>query len=93
MKKKILFTAVLAILLTGCEDPEVTSGITSVQMEYSDFGLACDNKTGIVYIDNEIYSGGKSANYYHIYTPYYSKNGRLCRFDDEKIVEVEDKDE
>ena len=80
--------------LTGCEyEPaEVTPTIQSVQMEYSDFKLITDKKTGIVYIDNviETYKGNNSGtHYFHVYTPYHSENGKLCRFVDGKVVEIE----
>ena len=64
--------------------------IEKVQMEYSNFDLIVDEKTGIVYIDNIIqtsYNGIIHDN--HIYTPYYSKNGKLCKFNDNQLIEID----
>lgn len=87
MKRKMMILAMLACMaLTGCEAEPMPSMI-DVSMEYSDFTLVADSKTGIVYIDNEFdYQGGSPA---HVYTPYYGRNGKLCRFVDGKVVEVE----
>lgn len=87
MKRKIfvLFT-IVCLILTGCE-AEPTPSMVDVSMEYSDFNLVADSKTGVVYIDNEFdYEGGFPA---HVYTPYYGRNGKPCRFVDGKVVEVE----
>lgn len=88
MKKKIVALILLcSCLLMGCEDVNVdaTPTVNTVQMEYSDFDLVTDSKTGIVYIDNFFYvEGGR-----HIYTPYYGRNGKPCKFVDGKVVEVE----
>lgn len=85
MKKIIILILAVSCLLMGCEDVEVTNTVGAVQIEYSDFNLVTDSKTGIVYIDNFFYvEGGR-----HIYTPYYGKNGKPCKFVDGKVVEVE----
>jgi len=96
MKRKVMILAMLACLaLTGCEesDIEVTPTVDTVQIEYSDFNLVTDKKTGIVYIDNIIRTGAddnfKFTDRWHIYTPYYGRNGKPCRFIDGKVVEVE----
>lgn len=81
-----LILGVSVMLLTGCEDSE-PSGITSVMIQYSDFELTVDSKTKIVYIDNHTHTYSGYEN--HIYTPYYSENGKLCKFDDGEIVELE----
>lgn len=89
MKKAICLLVISCLFLTGCEEPdvEVTPSVETVQMEYSDFNLVTDSKTGIVYIDNEFdYEGGWPA---HVYTPYYGKNGNPCKFTDGKVVEIE----
>ncbi len=93
MKRKVMILAMLACLvLTGCEAEPMPSMI-DVSMEYSDFTLVADSKTGIVYIDNIIRTGAddnfKFTDRWHIYTPYYGKNGRPCKFIDGKVVEVE----
>lgn len=93
MKKKVVALILLcSCLLMGCEDVnvDVTPTVNTVQMEYSDFDLITDQKTGIVYIDNVIVTiedGWKRYN--HVYTPYYGKNGKPCKFVDGKVVEVE----
>lgn len=84
-KKAVVLILLCSCLLMGCEDVEVTNTVNTVQMEYSDFDLVTDSKTGIVYIDNFFYvEGGR-----HIYTPYYGRNGKPCKFVDGKVVEVE----
>ena len=96
MKKAICLLVISCLFLTGCEEPdiEVRPSVETVQMEYSDFNLVTDKKTGIVYIDNSIRTGMydedvKFTDRWHIYTPYYGKNGRLCKFVDGKVVEIE----
>ena len=93
MKKKLTIAAILAMMcLTGCESEPVTvePSIYSVQMEYSDFDLITDQKTGIVYIDNVIVTFDDGWKHYnHVYTPYYGRHGKPCRFVDGRVVEVE----
>ena len=88
--RKIFISGVLllscAFLLSGCDTAYNTPVENSI--EYSDFNLIVDDKTKIVYIDNAIDTGDKGLYTYHVYTPYYSKNGRLCKFDDGKIIEI-----
>lgn len=70
---------------TDNEEP----AIEAVQMEYSDFDLVVDEKTGIVYIDNVFKTSYNSVIHTnHIYTPYYSENGKLCKFDDNQLIEI-----
>ena len=88
-KIRILLTVIVIIfccLLSGCDYEEGESLGSSVQIEYSDFDLVIDSKTKIVYIDNEVCNS--NANAYHVYTPYYSENGNLCRYEDGKFMEV-----
>lgn len=88
-KIRILLTVIVIIfccLLSGCDYEEGESLGSSVQIEYSDFDLVIDSKTKIVYIDNEIYNANASV--FHVYTPYYSENGNLCRYEDGKLIEV-----
>lgn len=96
MKKAICLLLISCLFLTGCEesDVEVRPSVETVQMEYSDFDLVVDEKTGIVYIDNRIKTGSANdgfsfTEWWHIYTPYYGKNGKPCKFVDGKVVEVE----
>lgn len=71
---------------TSNEEP----AIEAVQMEYSDFNLVIDEKTGIVYIDNAFKTSYNSVIHdNHIYTPYYSENGKLCKFDDNQLIEID----
>lgn len=93
MKRKVMILAMLACLaLTGCEesDIEVTPTVDTVQIEYSDFDLVVDEKTGIVYIDNAIKTGEANGFHerWHIYTPYLGKSGNPCKFIDGKVVEL-----
>lgn len=79
--KKIIAVALCSIfLLTGCTN----ENIDSVDIKNTTFDLVSDHDTGIVYIKNYTYGGN------YIYTPYYSKNGKLCRYDDGRIVEAEE---
>ena len=92
MKLKIAVLMLACFMLTGCEEVEVstTPSVGTVQMEYSQFNLTCDEKTSIVYIDNVVKNETEySYEYFHIYTPYYSRTGKLCRFVDGKVVEIE----
>ena len=92
--KKIIIMLLLATMLTGCENEH--SGYTG----YGSFGslLPCktedtlfyDRSTKIVYYVMMDYTGYKG---YGFMSPYISKNGRFCRYIDDEIVEVEDKDE
>jgi len=89
MKRKIILLLCAVCLLTGCEQ-NAEPTISTVQMEYSDFNLIVDQKTKIVYIDNKTkfhYQNG-SEQVSHIYTPYFSERGNLCRFDDGEIKEI-----
>jgi len=93
MKRKIFaLFSIACLVLTGCEDVKVTTtpSVSAVQMEYSDFDLITDQKTGIVYIDNVVVTFDDGWKHYnHIYTPYYGRNGKPCRFVDGKVVEME----
>ena len=87
MKKAIVLIIFLSLLLIGCEAESSQPMIKNVSMEYSDFNLVVDSKTNIVYIDNAFdYEGGLPG---HVYTPYYGKHGKLCKFVDGKVVEIE----
>ena len=79
--KKIIAVALCSIfLLTGCAN----ENIDSVYIENTTFDLVSDHDTGIIYIKNHTYNGR------YVYTPYYSENGKLCRYDEGRIVEVEE---
>lgn len=79
--KRLLALAICGLLLTGCVDDE---NLESVEIENATFDLVSDKDTGIIYIENHTYAGRS------VYTPYYSKNGKLCRYIDKQIVEVEE---
>lgn len=86
---------IVACSIIGAIYKEQTTGSTeptigAVQMEYSDFDLVVDKKTGIVYIDNIFKTSYNSVIHdNHIYTPYYSENGKLCKFDDNQLIEID----
>lgn len=88
--KKIFMGGVLLLLcvfiLSGCDTAHNTPIENSI--EHSDFNLVVDNKTKVVYIDNTIDAGDNKFYTYHVYTPYYSENGYLCKFDDGKMIEI-----
>ena len=89
--RKVFMSGVLllssAFLLSGCDTAPYRTPVED-SIEYSDFNLVVDDKTKIVYIDNAIDSGDKGLYTYHVYTPYYSENGYLCKFDDGKMIEI-----
>ena len=91
MKKKVIALILLvSCLLMGCQDVEVAPTVGMVSMEYSDFDLIVDQKTNMVYIDNTIRIPSEyGASYNHVYTPYYGRSGKPCKFVDGKVVEVE----
>lgn len=87
----IALVIVIILLITGCEEMQTESTLSTVGVEYSDFKLKADEKTGVIYVDNVIRPAqGQGFDYIHIYTPYYSENGKLCRFVDGKVVEIND---
>lgn len=92
MKKYLL--VIVSLLLMGCESTQTNPLVSTIQIEYSDFDLTVDSKTNVVYIDNKIKIPGEYTDkIYHIYTPYYTSNGRICNFHDGKIKEIiDDKD-
>lgn len=76
MKKIVTVVLCGVFLLTGCG-----KNVDPVEIENASFDLVSDHNTGIIYIKNLTHS-------YCVYTPYYSKNGKLCRYNDGRIVEV-----
>lgn len=83
--KKCVVLILLSVLLTGCDTVEADYS-PYVATNLVKFNLIEDPNTGILYIDNKFdYQGGHPG---HVYTPYYSENGKLCRLNDGKIVEV-----
>lgn len=99
MKKKLIFLILLSTLilnLTGC-------GVTKGKSDYqstANFIQISDNlyyysDTKIVYIIfNEKVGVADSSTGYGYMSEYYSKNGNLCRFDEnsQNIVEIKNND-
>lgn len=87
--KKIVVLMLSMILLSGCdyEDGEVDYSPKVNEFAGKQFSLITDRSTGILYIDNTFYCN-RGADFAHVYTPYYSENGKLCKYYDGKIVEV-----
>lgn len=82
--KKIIAVALCGIfLLTGCDN----ENIDPVEIKNTAFHLVSDPDTGIIYIKNRTYYS------YCVYTPYYSENGKLCRYDDGRIVEIQESED
>ena len=76
--KRLFLIILLLMCLTGCEQ-----STEYVQADYDiTFNLVSDPQTGIIYIKSQTYND-------YVYTPYYSKNGKLCRYVDGEIKEVE----
>lgn len=83
--KKCVVLILLSVLLTGCdtvESADYNPYSPYVSTHHVKFNLIEDPNTGILYIKNDTRCG------YPVYTPYYSENGKLCRLNDGKIVEV-----
>ena len=76
--KRLLLIILLLMCLTGCEE-----STEYVQADYDiTFNLVSDPQTDIIYIKSRTHND-------YVYTPYYSKNGKLCRYVDGEIKEVE----
>lgn len=73
---------------SGCEDKSenIESRAERGVIKYVDFSydVVADEDTHILYI----YHNDSNA----VLCPYYSKNGKLCRYEDGKIIEVDDDD-
>lgn len=85
--KKIILCALMICLLccSGClESENLESRAEQGSIEYFDLAyyVVADEDTHILYI----YHNGNHTGYI---CPYYSKNGKLCRYEDGKIIEVE----
>lgn len=85
MKKLILCALIICLLFcTGCTEENLESRAEQGLIEYVDFTeyIVADKDTHILYVK---YSAGYSG----YLSPYYSKNGKLCKYEDGKIIEVE----
>lgn len=87
--KKITISLLLFICLmccSGCEyeSENLESRAERRVIEYVDFSqdVVADADTHILYIYHN--DAGNNA----VLCPYYSKNGKLCRYEDGKIIEV-----
>ena len=83
--KKLIFCVLIICLIfcTGCTEENLESRAELGQIEYVDFteDIVADKDTHILYV--EINHGNSSY-----LSPYYSKNGKLCKYEDGKIIEV-----
>ena len=88
--KKLIVSLLLICLLccSGCEyeSENIESRAERGTIEYVDFtdDIVADEDTHILYIYHKVESG------LAFLSPYYSKNGKLCRYEDGKIIEVND---
>lgn len=89
MKKVVIaiLTSFMIFSLTGCGAKTTSGDISDVglcKIESKD-GLVYDKDTRIIYymIENGI---GDSLTGFM--SPYYSENGRLCKYENDKIVEI-----
>ena len=89
MKRLILCALIICLLFcSGCtENVTLENKAELGQIEYVDFteDIVADKDTHILYY-RYIRNDGV------ILSPYYSKNGNLCRYEDGKIIEVENDD-
>lgn len=85
MKRLILFTLIICLLFcTGCTEESLESRAEQEQIEYVDltYDVVADKDTHILYF---YYFRGNNS----YLSPYYSENGKLCKYEDGKIIEVE----
>lgn len=89
MKKLIVGLLLICLLCcSGCEyeSENIESRAERGVIEYVDFtdDIVADEDTHILYIyHNGLYQSNNA-----VLCPYYSKNGKLCRYEDGKIIEV-----
>lgn len=84
MKKLIVSLLIICLLFcSGCTGENLESRAEHGKIRYEDFTdcIVADKDTHILYIK---YSSGYSG----FLSPYYSKNGKLCIYEDGKITEV-----
>ena len=85
MKRLILCALIICLLsCSGCAEENLESRAEQGTIEYVDFTkrIIADKDTHILYVK---YSAGHKA----YLSPYYSENGKLCKYEDGKIIEVE----
>ena len=86
MKRLILCALIICLLFcSGCTKENLESRAEQGSIEYFDltYHVVADEDTHILYI----FCDGNNAAYI---CPYYSKNGKLCKYEDGKIIEVEE---
>ena len=84
MKKLILCVLIICLLFcSGCTEENLESRAELGQIKYVNLTecIVADKDTHILYIK---YSKGNVG----YLSPYYSQNGKLCRYEDGKIIEV-----
>ena len=80
--KKVTAIVLISFALVGC-----ASNLDEVEDTTSSFELVSDPDTKVVYIKNYTKGG------YSVFTPYYSANGKLCRYEDNALVEIDTDEE
>lgn len=88
MKKLILCALIICLLFcSGCTEENLESRAEQGQIRYEDLTeyVVADKDTHILYVR---YSSGCKG----YLSPYYSENGKLCKYEDGKIIEVENND-
>jgi hypothetical protein len=89
MKRLILCALIICLLFcSGCTEENLDSRAEQGQIKYVDFTkyIVADEETHILYIKYAVGNLG-------YFSPYYSENGKLCKYEDGKIIEVENADE
>lgn len=84
MKKLILCVLIICLLFcSGCTEENLESRAEQGLIEYVDIteDIVADKDTHILYIYY-------SREYNSYLSPYYSENGKLCKYEDGKIIEV-----
>lgn len=84
MKRFILSVLIICLLFcTGCTEENLDSRAEQGKIRYEDLTeyVVADKDTHILYVR---YSSG----YIGYLSPYYSENGKLCKYEDGKIIEV-----
>jgi hypothetical protein len=84
MKRLIICALIICLLFcSGCTEENLESRAEQGTIDYVNltYNVVADEDTHILYI---YYNGNHTA----YMCPYYSKNGKLCRYEDGKIIEV-----
>lgn len=84
MRKFIFCLLVICLLFcSGCDSTSLNSRAEQKDIDYVNYAsiVVADSETHILYI----YHDGNRTGYI---CPYYSKNGKLCKYEDGKIIEL-----